>query len=175
MFVISFKSSTIKAAAMGLILTACAVMGVYAAGRSVATAGKRESAAISYRASNAVERAEFLSQFGWEIGDDPVEVSEVIIPDEFDGAYEDYNNIQKQHGLDLKDYAGSRVKRWTYEVKNYPGYEGKEGFVQANIFVLDGMVIGGDICSLERDGFISCLYFPESIEKESVTDADTTA
>ena len=175
MFVVSVKSSAIKSVLLCLLLAGCAALGVYAAHRSISAAGKADNAAVSYRASNAAERAEFLSQFGWEAGEDPLEVAEVLIPAEFDKAYEEYNSIQKQHGLDLSDYSGKRVKRWTYEIKNYPGYE-SSGLVQANLFVADGQVVGGDICSLEKNGFIQCFYFPDSgtTEESSVKDVEAT-
>ena len=39
-------------------------------------------------------------------------------------------------------------------MKNYPGYENKDGVIRANILVYDGRVIGGDVCSVELDGFM---------------------
>ena len=127
--------------------------------------------AISLKASNASERAAFLSQFGWDIEEDPVEVAEVIIPAEFDRGYEKYNEIQKAQNLDLTPYAGKRAKRWTYNIKNYPGYEGDSGTVQANILVYEGAVIGGDICSTELDGFMQGFDFPtkNAAQSESTT------
>ena len=127
--------------------------------------------AISLKASNASERTAFLSQFGWEIEEDPVEVAEVIIPAEFDRGYEKYNEIQKAQNLDLTPYAGKRAKRWTYNIKNYPGYEGDSGTVQANILVYEGAVIGGDICSTELDGFMQGFDFPtkNAAQNESTT------
>ncbi len=170
MFIVSVRSSQIKSAALCALLAASAVFGVFAAGKSVSSAVRLSESGISYLASTAQERITFLSQFGWEVGEDPIEVSEVIIPAEFDGAYDEYNEMQKEHGLDLSKYAGRRAKRWTYEVLNYPDYEGS-GLVQANIFVLDGEVIGGDICSLEKDGFICSFDFPK---ENYSTDAKAT-
>ena len=121
-FVFSVKSSKLKIA-----LTA------FAAVVLLINRGKPavKDNAISLKASNASERTAFLSQFGWEIEEDPVEVAEVIIPAEFDRGYEKYNEIQKAQNLDLTPYAGKRAKRWTYSIKNYPGYEGADGTVQA--------------------------------------------
>ncbi len=96
-------------------------------------------------------------------------MAEVIIPAEFDEAYEKYNEIQKKQNLDLSKYSGKRAKRWTYEVKNYPGYENKKGFIQANILIYDGMVIGGDICSVELNGFMRGFDFPEIEVSTKVT------
>lgn len=168
MFVVSVKSASIKAALLSAMLVVCAVFGVYAAGRSVKASVNSAKSGFDYSAEDAAGRIAFLSQFGWEVVPDPVEVREIIIPAEFDAAYEKYNEIQKEHGLDLSDYSAQRAKRWTYEVKNYPGYE-NSGLVQANIFVLDGKVIGGDICSLETDGFMHS--FVKEIESTDVSTA----
>jgi hypothetical protein len=97
------------------------------------------------------QRIEFLKQFGWEVDAEPVEVVEVVIPTEFDDVYEKYNIIQKKQGFDLTGFKGKRMKRWTYTVKNYPD---KKDNVRANILVLDGKVAGGDVCSVELNGFM---------------------
>lgn len=170
MFVLSVKSSSVKAALLGTLIVVCAVAGVYVAGRSVETAVETAKSGIDYSAADASQRLAFLSQFGWDVQPDPVEVREVIIPAEFDAAYEKYNAMQKEHGLDLSKYCGKRAKRWTYEIKNYPGYENSD-MVQVNIFVLDGRVIGGDICSLETNGFMQSFLYPN---KES-SSKDVTA
>ncbi len=161
MFVVSVRSSAIKTGVLSVLLVACAAFGIFAAGKSVSAAVTADKTGLSYLAGNAAQRVDFLAQFGWEIDEDPVEVSEVIIPAEFDSAYKEYNDMQAGHGLDLSKYSGMRAKRWTYTVKNYPGYENNDGMVQANIFVLDGAVIGGDISSLEKDGFMQDFNYPK--------------
>lgn len=97
------------------------------------------------------QRIEFIATFGWEVESEPVEVMEVIIPKEFDDLYKEYNSIQKMQGCDLSSYAGKRCKRYSYTVLNYPGQ--KEN-VRINLLVLSNKVIGGDVCSLEQDGFM---------------------
>lgn len=156
MFVFSVKSSKLKIAltAFAAVLAAAIVLLINRGKPAV------KDNAISLKASNASERTAFLSQFGWEIEEDPVEVAEVIIPAEFDRGYEKYNEIQKAQNLDLTPYAGKRAKRWTYSIKNYPGYEGADGTVQANILVYEGAVIGGDVCSTELNGFMQGFDFP---------------
>ncbi|MFQ9091716.1 MAG: DUF4830 domain-containing protein [Acutalibacteraceae bacterium] len=153
----SIKSSKLKIAltAFAAVLAVAAVVLLINRGKPAVSDN-----AISLKASNASERTAFLSQFGWDIEEDPVEVAEVIIPAEFDRGYEKYNEIQKAQNLDLTPYAGKRAKRWTYNIKNYPGYEGDSGTVQANILVYEGAVIGGDICSTELDGFMQGFDFP---------------
>ncbi len=116
---------------------------------------------ISAKASNEAERIAFLSQFGWEIDEDPVEVTEVIIPSEFNDTYTAYNELQKNQSMDLAAYKGQRVKKWVYEVKNYPDYPADNGCIRATILVLDGTVIGGDVSSIEVDGFMQGFDFPD--------------
>ena len=75
----------------------------------------------------------------------------MTIPADFDRVFVGYNQIQKEQGLDLSAYRRKEVTRYTYEVTNYPDYEGK---VLANVLVYRGNVIGGDICSEAKDGFV---------------------
>ncbi|MBQ7595785.1 MAG: DUF4830 domain-containing protein [Clostridia bacterium] len=117
---------------------------------------------ISLRASNAQERIAFLSQFGWKVKEDPVKVEEVIIPQEFNKTYQQYNQLQTTQNFDLSKYAGKTVKKWTYEVENYPGYESENSCIRANLLVYEGAVIGGDISSLEQNGFMHNFDFPEN-------------
>lgn len=172
MFIYSVKTSKTKIAAVILAI-------IVAAAAIIMTVAKKEAqptnddSLISYMAEDAAQRTAFLSQFGWQISDDPIEVSEVIIPAEFDTGYTQYNEMQKAQGLDLEPYKGLRAKRWTYDVLNYPGYEGKSGFVQANLIVYEGRIIGGDICSLEQGGFMQGFDFPE-INQTPTTSAATT-
>ena len=43
------------------------------------------------------------------------------------------------------------MMRYTYDVTNYKGYEGR---VQVNLLVYKGKVVGGDVCSTDESGFI---------------------
>lgn len=164
MFVFSVRSSKLKIAltAFAAVLAVAAL--VMLANREKPTVS---DSTISLKASNAEERTAFLSQFGWEIDEDPAEVAEVLIPAEFDKGYEKYNEIQKEQELDLMPYAGKRAKRWTYNIKNYPGYEGRDGVVQANILVYEGAVIGGDVCSTELGGFMQSFYYPAKAQSQT--------
>ena len=51
---------------------------------------------------------------------------------------------------------GCTVKKWTYILTDYPGYEEKD-CIRMNLLVYKGKVIGGDICSVELDGFMTGL------------------
>lgn len=158
MFVYSVKSKQIK-----LFLLVAFVL-VTAVCLFVLARDSRETAKDgnpTLKASSHSERMAFISQYGWEVDEEPVEVCEVIIPAEFDDTYTKYNEIQKGQGFDLSAYAGMRVKRWTYSVKNYTGYE-NQNCIRVNLLVYEGLVIGGDVCSIELDGFMHGFSMPKS-------------
>jgi len=169
MFVYSVKSSKLKLIALVVVVVAAVVALLFLTQKNKPALG----GAIRLAAATAQERSAFLSQFGWEAGEDPLEVQEVIIPAQFDETYMKYNEIQKAQNMDLSLCAGKRVKRWTYEIRNYPGYEGKPGVVQANLLIDKGVVVGGDICSLELGGFLHGFDFPQ--QRPAMTSPATTA
>ena len=111
--------------------------------------GKKAEVSFKGIASNE-ERIAFLNAYGWEVGEDPISIEEVVIPAEFDDVYTQYNEIQQYQGLDLSRYQGKTVKRYTYEITNYPGGED----VHANLLIYKERVIGGDVCSAEFEGFM---------------------
>lgn len=100
------------------------------------------------------DRIALLSNYGWEVDSEPLEFMEVKIPEEFDGVYTDYNEIQKRQGMDLEKHRGERVMRYTYKVNNHPS--GEEGIV-ANIIVYKNKLIAGDVCSPKLGGFMHAL------------------
>ena len=170
MFVVSVKSSKIRAVAFAffIVLICTAAFVVFEKKTSQPVLVDKE---IVLRAGNEKERVAFLSQFGWEIDEEPFEVKEVTIPAEFDEMYEKYNLVQKQQDFDLEKYKGERVKQWTYNIKNYPGYENKNGYVVANILVYKGAVVGGDISCLIDGSFVKCFEFPEDLARETTKPA----
>jgi hypothetical protein len=169
MFVYSVKSSRLKLVALVAVAAAAVVALLFLTQKNRPTLGGD----VRLAAATAQERAAFLSQFGWEAGEDPLEVSEVIIPAQFDETYAKYNEIQKAQNMDLSNFAGKRVKRWTYEIRNYPGYEGKPGVVQANLLIDKGVVVGGDVCSLELGGFLHGFDFPRQTAVVTTVPATT--
>lgn len=158
MFVLSISSKKIRTVAAVLLLVVLAgvctaVSRVQLKNMSVQSV-ENKSTSINFKAENNQERLKFISQFGWDVETEPVEVSEVIIPQEFDDVYNNYNEIQLRQNCDLRDYSGERVKRWTYVIKNYPGYSEKDTCIRINLLVFNGMVIGGDVSSTELSGFM---------------------
>lgn len=103
------------------------------------------------------DRLKFIGAYGWEAEEEPAEVLEVIIPEKFDEVYERYNSMQKMQEFDLEKYAGKRCKRYSYVVTNYPGADSE---VRINLLVHKNKVIGGDVCSLDSEGFIHGFSIP---------------
>ncbi len=162
MFVVSVKSDKVFKIALAAVLTVILSIGAIISVAKQSALPASNIGGIVMKGSTAEERIAFFSQFGWEISEDPLEVKEVIIPEEFDETYEDYNDIQKQQKLDLEKYKGARVKMWSYAINNYPGYENTDGIIRGNILVYEGVIIGGDICSTELGGFMHTFDKPES-------------
>ena len=154
MFVISLSSKKFKKVLLPLLCFVFAVSAVVLF-RCFTTTDKEPSEvkSVGKNITDSSQILTFISTFGWEVDEEPDEVREVIIPAEFDDVYNNYNAIQLKQGYDLQKYAGERVKRWTYTIKNYPEYVDQE-CIKINILVYKGEVIGGDVCSVRLDGFM---------------------
>lgn len=112
---------------------------------------------IDYTAETNEDRLNFISQTGLNVNPEPVSVTQVMIPAEFNDVYNQYNELQKKCGFDLKKYQGCTVSRWTYTVTDYPSYEDSDA-IRLTLLVYKGKVIGGDISSVELDGFMHELF-----------------
>ncbi len=97
------------------------------------------------------DRVTLLEGYGWTVNKEPLEFMEVRIPEEFDGVYNDYNEIQKKQGLDLMKYSGKRAMKYTYSITNHPS---KEEGVVANLIIYRNKLIAGDVCSPKLGGFM---------------------
>lgn len=152
MFVISVKTGKRKTIAVlaALLVVVTAVIVTIKLNSSAPTANS-DGEKYSLAASNNEERVAFFKQFGWEVKPEPVSDGEINIPQTFDDVYTKYNNIQQEQGLDLTAYAGKPCKQWVYEITNFPEQEVMRG----TILVVDGRVIGGDLCTPALDGFMT--------------------
>ena len=74
--------------------------------------------------------------------------------------------MQKSLGFDLSNYSGSKVKKWVYSVKNYPGIAND---VKATLLIANGKVIGGDISSSGGEKFTHSLLLPAERAKKEVS------
>lgn len=108
----------------------------------------------SFSATSEEDILKFISYYGWEVDSQPAEVRDVIVPEIFDDVYSNYNKIQLEQGFNLEKYAGQRVKKWTYIVRNYPDTAPEDDYIRINILVSNDVVIGGDVCSVKLDGFM---------------------
>lgn len=104
------------------------------------------------------DRVAYLESFGWTVVPDAIAVEELLIPEEFDKTYDEYLALQSEQGFDLTKYKGERVKRYAYEITNYP--TGETG-VQAGLLIYKNTVIGGEVLSSQLNGFIHGLAMPE--------------
>lgn len=50
----------------------------------------------------------------------PIATEELLIPETFDESYTGYLKLQSDQGFALTQYCGKRVKRYTYQLTNYP-------------------------------------------------------
>ena len=155
MFIYSLRASTLKFfGIIGISLaTLVALIFLIPTFSSATTANIEEmNKNISFdNVKNENDSIEFLKQFGWDVNSTPVDVCEVTIPKNFDKVMQQYNEIQKQQGLDLTKYQKKTATRYTFKVTNYKGYEGT---VYANVIIYRNKVIAGDICSSDSKGFL---------------------
>lgn len=120
---------------------------------------------------NNETRIAFLEGFGWVVGPEAASVEEVQIPDTFDSSYDEYLALQESQGFHLRDYAGKKVKRYTYEVRNFPGLQ--EG-IWASILVYHKEVIGGEVFCSQGDGFMQGLAYPIETKQDGKASSTVT-
>lgn len=150
MFVYTMKASGFKffaviAISVALLATAIGIL------PSVSAASDVASVTTDFKnISTEEDMVKFLSQFGYEVDTQAVNTYEMEIPEEFNSVFEKYNEIQRAQGLNLKRYSGSDATAYVFKVTNYE-YEGE---VLATLFIRNGRVIAGDICSKDGEGFV---------------------
>ena len=99
----------------------------------------------------------FLHRYGWEVEATPTETQEVRIPHEFNDVFTRYNDLQKEQGFDLSEFAGKTAKRYVYAVTNYP--DGSSDHF-ATILVHKNKIIGGDVTSTGQGGSMHGFEMP---------------
>lgn len=151
MFVYSFKANKKTIIGAAFVLTALVILMIAIPGKATkvnATLG------VSVKLESNEERIAFLKNFGYDVISEPCEIKDIVIPEEFDNTYEQYNDLQKQQGFDLTKYKGKSAKTYSYAVTNYAGVENSKETIRANMIICDGKIIAGDICSVKLDGFM---------------------
>lgn len=135
-------AAAIAVAAAAVVLIAIVIAGKLAGGKRV------------YKVQTEQQRQALITELGWECGEKPVSHKTVTIPKEFDDVYEGYNELQKEQGFDLAKYKGRQAEFYTYSIYNYPEHE---DCMQLTFIGCDGVLIGGDVCCTELDGFMQGL------------------
>ncbi len=102
------------------------------------------------------QRTAYIESFGWDPGITHTDVSEIRIPVEFDEVYEEYNDLQKKQGFDLRKYRAHTVKRYTYELAGDSAVP-----LCAELLVDNGVIIGADITTPTAGGFMGALAVEE--------------
>ncbi len=151
MFIYSMRASTLKF--FGAVFLSLALfLTLLALTAPVDAAGGEDTEVVSYAGIRTdEERIAFLESFGWQVKPTDKEVTEFLLPKEFDRILSGYNEIQKEQGLDLARYRNKRVKRYVYEVENY---EGAKGTVYATLLMYNNRVVAADISSPGEGGFV---------------------
>lgn len=126
----------------GAVTVLCCCLAVATA--LVLTLGRRAvtTAAEASNIRSNEDRIAYLNELGWQVSETPITIEELLIPESFDASYNDYLALQSEQGFDLTRYCGKRIKRYIYEITNYP--DGTEG-VQAALLVYRNRVIGGQL------------------------------
>lgn len=149
MFIWSTRLSK-KKLVLGGVLIAC----VLAAALFLPTLLGAEEAPAALPGETNAQRVEYLRNCGWEVVEEPVETFQFLLPEKLEESYASYNDLQLSQGFDLRPYCGRQLARYTYTLTNYP--DRPEG-VQANLYVCDGQIIGGDIFCPGAGGFQEAL------------------
>ena len=108
------------------------------------------------------DRLAYLSGLGWQVSPQPIATEELLIPKEFDDSYQSYLKLQADQGFDLTQYQGKRVKRYTYQLTNYPTQDEP---VQIALLIYKNRVVGGQIQS-SSGSFLHGLSLPAPASDE---------
>ena len=93
------------------------------------------------------ERVAYLQSLGWEVQPEPLETLLLQLPDPLEEPYLTYSQMQTTQGFSFSECGGKQVTRYTYAVKNHPN----QG-TMANLFLCEGMLVGGDLLSPGENG-----------------------
>lgn len=155
MFIVTARVPKKKLLAGGITALCCclaAVLILTLGGRAVTA-----SAEVKHIRSND-DRMAYLNSLGWQVSDQPMATEELLIPEAFDESYSDYLALQADQGFDLTQYCGKRIKRYTYQILNYPA--GEEP-VQVALLIYKNRVIGGQV-QASSGSFLHGLAMPDA-------------
>ena len=147
LFVFNFKVTdsknvfTIFAVVSVAVAIVCIISMISVQNSLLDTATCDELGCYSLKCDKDDEQCAFLEQFGLS----PVKNTdscEVTVPTDFNDTYEEYNELQKEIGLNLEKFKGKSVQKVTYELEN-----SKTKY--AVLLIYKGKVIGGHLTNGE--------------------------
>ena len=109
--------------------------------------------------TEAAGRQAYLRSLGWEIDPETEAFRTVLVPDQLEGIMAQYNKLQLQQGYDLNRHLGESCLQYSYEVTNYPDFDGK---VIVSLYLQDGQIIAADSHSTALNGFMHGLTKTEA-------------
>lgn len=164
MFIVTAKVPKKKLLAGGGTLLCCCLAAalILALGGRAVTA----SAEVKHIRTND-DRVAYLNSLGWQVASEPLATEELLIPETFDESYGDYLALQADQGFDLSQYCGKRVKRYTYQIFNYPA-PGEQA--QAALLIYKDRLVGGQVQSASGS-FLHGLAMPGASPQPEAADA----
>ncbi len=155
MFVCSFKlnKTRLLSGVAAICLTLTLVFLMLPDPSDTTAAGQEKSA------KNQQEMVLYLDSVGYTVTPEALAIEQVSIPETFDQKYEEYNEMQKPAGFDLKKYAGKTLQKYTFKVLNYQDAKIE---VVANLLIYDDKIVGGDVSSTDIGGFCKGLITDKS-------------
>lgn len=150
-----------SATVLGCFAVVAAALVLTLGGRAVAA-----SAEVKNIRTND-DRLAYLGGLGWQVSSQPIATEELLIPEQFDDSYAGYLKLQEDQGFDLTQYQGKRVKRYTYQLTNYPGQTEP---VQISLLIYKNRVVGGQIQS-SSGSFLHGFLRPEGEPSPTPTPA----
>ncbi len=137
------KILTIKLQKGRVIAAALLLAGLALAATATVFLPKQAMETAASAGAKEEERIAFLSEFGWQVAERPLIVSEALVSaDPKDKDYAAYARLQKPAGLSLEPVRGKRVKCYVYEVTNHPA--GRSDALGV-LLVHSGQIVGGHI------------------------------
>ncbi len=153
MLIWTARFSRKKAALAVIVLGLVSALVIVLAGRLPSDSPAEEALVLS----DGAQRVAYLESLGWQVDPEPLETLQFLMPETLEEPYLSYNQLQLEQGFDLTDCCGRQLSRYTYSVTNYPG---RASGVQANLYVCEDVLAGGDIFCPGADGFQAPLAFP---------------
>ncbi len=102
-------------------------------------------------AQSNTERVEILKKKGVNVENEPFEVRQIVIPNEFNTLLNELERVQKEQGLSLEGYKGQKATLYSYPLKNEKGRF-------AQIIVHHNQIIGACVITYGEKGEFSKLF-----------------